>query len=74
MDLVKILVDDGGDKRESPKWCLAVRNDGSKRTLCTGEAFGLGESTAIFKEKKANKGITCPKCIEIIKFYKSINL
>lgn len=72
---VRILQNDDGDEIHSPYWCLVVQPDGADRTLCTGEAFGAGESSVVFIERLTKKGgITCPKCLSIIKYYKSIKL
>lgn len=73
MKLVKILVSDDGEKQPSPKWHLTDIFGDSDRALCTGEVYGYGEGSAIFQEKTKGK-ITCTKCIEIVKFYKSIKL
>ncbi len=73
--LVKILSDEDGDKIENPKWCLTQCTDGSLRTLCSGECFGEGEGRATYTTKEVKRGgITCEKCLEIIKLYKSIRL
>jgi len=75
--LVKILSDDSGERRNSPKWCLVNPNypDGSPRTYCSGEAFGEGESAVVYKEKWVSKGgITCPLCLRYIKVIKSVKL
>jgi hypothetical protein len=75
MQLVKILYNDDGEKQNSPKWHLVTRYSDSPRAVCTGEVFGMGESRAVYKDKYSEKGgITCPKCLEIIKWYKSIKL
>lgn len=73
MHLVKILYDDNGDKHPSTKWHLVQKFGDSPRTVCTGEVFGEGEGSAVFEEKTAGK-ITCPECIKIVKWYKSIKL
>jgi hypothetical protein len=74
--VVKILYDEDSVKCETPKWHLVewVFGD-SPRTACTGEVFGYGEGSAIYKEKSVLKGgVTCPNCLEIIKWYKGLNI
>lgn len=63
--VVKITRNDDGDKVESPKWCYVADWGDADRTLCTGEAFGIGEGTAEYEERDGK--ITCPSCIRIIK-------
>lgn len=73
--LVKLLTDDDGEKYKNKFWHLVHSPDGSRRTVCTGECFGLGEGDATYKSKRVEKGgITCPQCLEIIKWYKAIKL
>jgi hypothetical protein len=72
--LVKILSSDGGERRENPVWCLWNTFDGSPRTVCGGEAFGKGESHCEFEMKEDERGITCPKCKEITRFFKAVKL
>lgn len=73
--LVKLLTDDDGAKYPNKKWHYVVRWDGSSRTLCTGECFGIGEGRATFDTKDVEKGgITCEECMEIIKEMKAIKL
>jgi hypothetical protein len=71
--LVKVTIDDDGNKKKYAKWCLVTRHGGSSRTCCTGEAFGLGESTASYNTKDAPLSkITCPECKNVINWYKSL--
>lgn len=73
--VVKILTSDDGPKRIKPTWCYVVFWDSSPRTFCGGEAYGYGESGCKYKDKIVQKGgITCPKCLEMIKIIKSIKL
>lgn len=74
MEVVKITEDEYGEKRVNAKWCY-VTNIDARRTMCGGEAFGFGESSAKYKTKQLKKGsITCPRCISLIKEIKSIPL
>jgi hypothetical protein len=73
MKLVKILVSDDGEKQDAPKWHLVQNFGDSPRTVCPGEVFGMGEGSAVFKEKNTGK-ITCHQCIEIVKWFKDIKL
>lgn len=75
MHLVKILINEDGKKVEAPKWHLVHRFGEAERTVCSGEVFGEGEGSVVFEEKYTEKGgITCPKCIERIKWFKSVKL
>ena len=75
MQLVKMLTNDDGDKIEHPVWCMVQHFGDARRTVCGGECFGEGESTATFKVKTFVKGgITCHICKEHIKWFKSIKL
>jgi len=74
--LVKIFSDDDGvpyDKDEQ-FWHLVTRYGDADRTFCSGEVFGEGEGKATFQTKTVERGITCPKCREYIKFIKSVKL
>ena len=73
--IVKITIDDDGEVRDE-KWCLVdPGNFQGPATLCTVEFFGYGESNCIYKLKEVKRGgITCEKCIEILKSYKRIRM
>jgi hypothetical protein len=71
--VVKLITNDDGDKTDDKSWHLVVNTDGSDRTACSGEVFGEGESKAMFKTNIDGK-ITCSKCRELVKWYKSIKL
>ena len=74
-ELVKILSDDDGETVVNPKWHIVFTTDGTSRTLCSGEAFGFGESSATFETKIVQRGgIDCPKCMEWLRHFKSIKL
>jgi hypothetical protein len=73
MHLVKMITDDDGSPYSEYPWHLVVSYGDARRTCCSGEAFGIGESSAEFKEKTSGK-ITCERCIKIVKWYKSIKL
>lgn len=74
--LVRILIDDSGDKAPKPgDWHLVVNEAGSDMALCSGEVFGEGEGTAVFKEKQVKRGgVTCPDCLRRIRFFKQVRL
>lgn len=73
--LVKIIKDEDKFKIDNPKWCLVVFAAGSPMALCSGQVFGEGEGDAVYKEKWIKQGgITCPKCLTQIMFFKSIKL
>lgn len=74
--LVKILAYEDGEKIDKPHWHLVVTKyrDGP-RALCSGVVFGEGESRVEYKTKDAYRlGKICPKCLEIINWFKSIPL
>lgn len=73
-ELVKILTYEGGEIVNKPLWhwiqCIDAR-----RSLCEGQAFGMGESDVEYETKTVPRGgITCPKCLEMIKEFKAIKL
>lgn len=70
--VVKIKVDDRGERRKFAKWCYVHEVAGGNTAFCTGEYFGIGESGCIY-ETKVGK-ITCPKCLSIIKTIKKVKL
>lgn len=69
--VVKIIVDDDRVRVKNPKWHYVTSYD-ADRTLCCGEAFGLGESRCVYQRKRGK--ITCPDCIRIIKELKAVKL
>lgn len=70
--VVKILYNEDGEKEDSPKWHWINTFGDSPRAFCTGEVFGYGEGSAVYKSKTGK--ITCPHCIELIKRIKAIKL
>lgn len=73
--LVKIIKTEDGELQTNPKYHLVKSDGGSNRAVCTGEVFGYGEGSAEYKLKYTNKGgITCKECLEIIKWFKAIEL
>jgi hypothetical protein len=77
-ELVKILSDDKNEPRELylQVWHLVdIANSSGACTLCEGEYFGVGESGCEFEVKSVKRGgITCKKCLDILKAYKKIKL
>ncbi len=72
--LIRILVDDNGEKRFDPVWCLVVHDTGNM-AFCSGEFFGVGESGVVYEVKGCKRGgITCPKCLDKIKLIKAVKL
>ncbi len=67
MQVVKILYDENGEKIDSPKWCAINDFNDGQRTYCSGQVFGYGEGSAVFKVKDGK--ITCPQCIGQIKYF-----
>ncbi len=74
--LVKFSMDDDGCIVDNAGWHLVdPANLQGNAALCTGEFFGGGESSVVFEVKSAQKGgITCLKCLEILKIYKAVKL
>jgi len=73
--LVKLLTDDDGTAYDDPKWHFVDIPGGGHATLCTGEYFGVGESSCKFETKTVKRGgITCPDCLNQIKTIKAIKL
>lgn len=71
--VVKIKVNNDGEKQKYAKWCLIDPcNYQGNATLCTSEFFGAGESACVYESKLGV--ITCPNCIEKIKRYQKIKL
>ena len=73
--LVRTFTTDDGERNESPRWHWFQIHGDAKRTLCTGEAFGPGESAVEYEIKEVKRGgITCEDCLKIIKDIKEIKL
>lgn len=74
--LVKITQDEDQLATGNESWHLVDPcNFQGSAALCTSEFFGGGESIAEFEMKEVSRGgITCPKCLEIMKTYKSVKL
>lgn len=74
--LVKIIADDDGEWTKNEDWHLVDPcNFQGNAVLCTGELFGGGESRCIVETREANRGgITCAKCLDILKKYKAVRL
>ena len=70
--LVKITVDDNGEKQDTPVWHLLETDGGGHHALCTGEFVGTGESACVYKTREVQRGIPCQGCREIIERHKSI--
>lgn len=73
--IVKIIRDNDGEKAVNAKWHYSDNRAGCEMALCTGEVYGGADSCAEFKTKDVERGgITCLKCLEIIKEFKAIKL
>lgn len=70
--IVKITVNDDGEKVRNPKWHYAFNTGSGDQALCTGEYYGFGESGCEYKLSRGK--ITCPDCVAIIKEIKKIKL
>ncbi len=68
------MYDEDGEKQPNPKWHLVRHSGGGNVAACTGEVYGYGEGDAIYKEKQSEKGITCDKCKEMVKWFKKVKL
>ncbi|PSV27616.1 hypothetical protein [Photobacterium sp. GB-72] len=77
-ELVKIIKNDDGDilPNVEQEWCLVDANPSLDvaRVLCTQAVLDI-DTNAEWEEKSvARGGITCDKCITIIKAYKAVKL
>ena len=70
--VVKITINDDGDRVHNPKWCCVDYRGDAERTLCSGEVFGFGESGAEYEKKRGK--ITCANCIDLLKTYRATKL
>lgn len=70
--VVKIKVNDDGEKQKFAKWHYVNFHGSGENALCTGEYFGEGEGSAEFDKKRGK--ITCPECVRIIKELKAVRL
>lgn len=76
--LVKMLIDD--DKEVIPEedqcWCLVSPNPvtDAPRTLCKQEALDT-DTHAVWLSKSVKRGgITCQKCLRIVRAFKAVRL
>ncbi len=75
MKLVKIEINEDGNKVFDPKWHYIQDWGDVEGTLCSGEVFGYGEGHAKYKTKEVVKGgITCRNCLAIIMEIKAVKL
>jgi hypothetical protein len=75
--LVKIKTDEyGGECDDANVWHLSnPASTDCSRSLCSGQAYGFGESEVVFESKTVERGgITCPECLSAIKVLKSVKL
>ncbi len=74
--LIKRVKDDDGEITHDNQWHLVDPcNPQGAVVLCTQEFFGYEESNLEYELKIRKKGgITCKKCVEIVKGYKSVKL
>lgn len=76
-NLVRLITTDDGDTNIDPDiWHLVdPANPQGTASLCTQEFFGGGESACEFEMKTAKRGgVTCQRCIDIVKIYKAVKL
>lgn len=71
--LVKFITDEDGGEAFNDHWHLVQTHGDAPRAVCSGEVFGFGESGAEYKDKHKGR-VTCPKCIEIVKWFKAVRL
>ena len=73
--LVKEIVDEDGLLTNDDSWHLVDPNPTPcLHVLCTGSVLD-GDTSAKFEHKDTGRGgITCPKCINLIKAYKAVKL
>ncbi|WP_390240996.1 hypothetical protein [Vibrio sp. R78045] len=75
--LIKMTIDDDGEAIdvEDQKWCLSspASNDAG-RVLCTHAVLDI-DTNAIWEDKTVVRGgITCEKCIAIVRAFKAVKL
>ena len=79
-NLVLQLVDDDGDPVElqDQRWHVLHESTGEAAMLCTGEfvddASSSGNGSRYALRSVIRGGITCKKCLEIVRTIKSIKL
>lgn len=66
VELVKIIRDDEGAYHRRQPWHIGIEQAATRRTLCTGEAYGLGDSRVEFDVKYVGKS-NCDECKNIMK-------
>ncbi|NVP01888.1 hypothetical protein HWA77_16865 [Photobacterium damselae subsp. damselae] len=76
--LVKIIKTDDGEfiPKDDQRWCLIDPRPiaDTIRCLCTQDALDI-DSNAEWENKRVTRGgITCDKCLAIIKEYKAVKL
>lgn len=60
---------------EDPVWHAVSANHGDMQILCSGLFFGMGNSDIEYQLKERKRGgITCYKCLRLIKAYKAVKL
>ena len=77
-DLIKITMTDDCEliPVDEQKWCLSNPSPSldTNRILCTGDALDT-DTRAEWEEKTTVRGgITCEKCIAIVKAFKAVRL
>lgn len=73
--VVKLKTDPFGEPIKKKYWHLSVMPTDCEQVFCTGEVYGPGVSAAEYEQKdKVRGGITCPRCLEIIRSFKKIKL
>lgn len=72
--IVKFITDDDGSDYPNSHWHLSTNFNDAPRGLCNGHVYGEGETRAITEDKVSSniKSITCPECLRIISWFKSI--
>lgn len=73
--VVKITRDNDGSVIKSPRWCYTTYQSATRRTLCDGQAIGIGDSAVEYDQRPLKHGsITCKFCLNIIREFKKIPL
>ena len=76
-ELAMLTVNEDGDivPHDERFWHLTDDHAGVVELFCTGEVFGEGEGDARAEVKQVQKGgITCPSCLQRIRYVKSVKL
>lgn len=74
-ELVMLLTDEDEIAYDEPVWCLVSGHGSDPARMCTNEYFGYGQGAATYETKTVKRGgITCERCLVIVREHKAIKL